>query len=112
MATNKDFIGFAAEQVQSAGIISDKKMFGEYMLYCNGKPIFLACDNTVYVKQLPEVLAIFEQFDITPDSGTPYKGAKPHYILDIENQDLSVEMAKLLARILPFPKPKKKKKKS
>jgi hypothetical protein len=109
MATNKDFIDFAAEQVQSAGIISDKKMFGEYMLYCNGKPVFLVCDNTVYVKQLPKVLELFEQFNITPEIGSPYKGAKSHYILDIENQDLSVEMAKLLARILPMPKPKKKK---
>ncbi|MDR1361319.1 MAG: TfoX/Sxy family protein [Rickettsiales bacterium] len=108
MATNNDFINFVAEQVQDSGEITTKKMFGEYMLYCDGKPVFLVCDNTVFVKQLPEVLALFKQFDITPEIGEPYPGAKPHYVLDIENQDLSIEVAKLLARILPFPKPKNK----
>jgi hypothetical protein len=111
MSTNKEFIDFAAEQIRFAGAISAKKMFGEYMLYCEGKPIFLVCDNTVFVKQLPETKVIFETFGETPEIGIPYNGAKPHFILDIENGDLSVEIARLLSRILPNPKPKKKKNK-
>jgi len=110
MATAKDFIDFASGQIAEAGAVSFKKMFGEYMIYCDGKPVFLVCDNTVYVKMLPEVSALFSDFGITPETGTPYKGAKPHYILDIENGGFSAEMARLLARILPMPKSKSKKK--
>ncbi len=109
MATSSDFIQFACDQIAAIGDASYKKMFGEYMIYHNGRAIFLVCDDTVYVKQLPEVAAIFAAYGITPDLGTPYKGAKPHYILDIENADLAIDMARKLGQILPPPKPKIKK---
>jgi len=108
MATDKDFINFALDQIAEAGAVSFKKMFGEYMIYCDSKPVFLVCDNTVYIKMLPEVSALFAEYGIAPETGTPYKGAKPHYILDIENGGFAAEMARLLARILPMPKSKKK----
>ena len=47
MATDKEFIEFACEQIRNAGEVTYKKMFGEYMAYVNGKPILLVCDNTV-----------------------------------------------------------------
>jgi hypothetical protein len=63
-------------------------MFGEYMVYVNDKPILLVCDNTVYVKKL-DCLA-----EIMPgaETGFPYSGAKEHYLLDIEDPDLSGEV--------------------
>ena len=109
MATGLDFIEFVCDQIAALGDVSFKKMFGEYMVYHNARPIFLVCDNTVFVKQLPDVAAVFAAHNITPDVGTPYQGAKPHYVLDIENIDLSVDMARTLARILPAPKPKVRK---
>lgn len=109
MATGLDFIEFVCDQVAALGDVSYKKMFGEYMVYHNARPIFLVCDNTVYVKQLPATADVFAAHDITPDVGTPYAGAKPHYVLDIENVDLSVDMARTLGRVLPMPKSKVKK---
>ena len=110
MASSAEFIKFVADQVAGAGDnIRYRKMFGEYMLYCDERPVLLICDDTVYVKQIPETMAIFAAHDITPDAGTPYDGAKPHWILDIENRDLAVAMVRELARVLPVPKPKKKK---
>ncbi len=110
MATSAEFIQFVSDQVQPAGNVRYRKMFGEYMLYCDDKPVLLICDDTVYVKQIPVVMEIFVAHGITPDSGIPYNGAKPHYILDIENTDLSIDMVRELSRILPLPKPPKRKK--
>ena len=107
MATSIEFINFIHDQLDGKCNISHKKMFGEYMIYCDGRPVLLVCDDTVYVKQIPESLAIFTRHGIAPDAGTPYNGARPHYILDIENADLAVDMIGELARVLPLPKPKK-----
>jgi len=109
MASSAEFIQFVSDQVAQAGNVRYRKMFGDYMLYCDDKPVLLICDDTVYVKQIPATLSIFNRYDITPDSDIPYRGAKPHYILDIERQDLSIDMVRELARILPLPKPKKPK---
>lgn len=109
MATSKDFIDFVLDQVTPAGDITSKKMFGEYMVYAGIKPVLLVCDDTVFVKILPAVTAKFAEHGITPETGFPYTGAKEHYILDIENSDLAIDMVKLLAEILPLPKPKKPK---
>lgn len=111
MASSKDFMDFVYDQVASASDdVTYRKMFGDYMLFCNQRPVLLICDDTVYVKQLPETLSLFSSYGIIPDIGVPFKGARPHYILDIENSDLSVEIVRLLAQILPIPKKKKPKK--
>jgi hypothetical protein len=109
MATDKDFVGFVCDQVAGAGVVSSRKMFGEYMVYCDGKPALLVCDNQVFVKILPGTSALFSEYGIKPDVAPPYDGAKDHYILDCENGGFAVEMARLLARVLPTPKPKKTK---
>ena len=109
MATSAEFIKFVCDQAMGAGNIRYKKMFGEYMMYCDEIPVFLVCDDTVYIKQIPAAMDIFAGHGITPDLGTPYDGARPHYILDIENTDLTIDMARGLARILPRPKPRGRK---
>jgi len=45
MASNKDFVDFVVDQMGDAGLITSKKMFGEYALYCDGKVMALICDN-------------------------------------------------------------------
>lgn len=81
-------------------------MFGEYMVYVNDKPVLLVCDNTVFVKKLPEI----EELMSGAECGVPYDGAKEHYILDIENRELTAKAAQILERITPVPKKKNKKK--
>lgn len=105
MATSREYIDFVLEQLDGVGDISARKMFGEYMLYINAKPIFSVCDNTVFVKMLPEVEALMKN----ADCGFPYEGAKPHYILDIEDKELVTALIPTLEAAIPLPKPKKKK---
>lgn len=81
-------------------------MFGEYMVYVNDKPVLLVCDNTVYVKKLPEI----EELMSDAECGVPYDGAKEHYILDIENRELTAKVVEILEQITPVPKKRSKKK--
>lgn len=104
MATSVEYIEFVCEQVQGAHDIRYKKMFGEYMVYANDKPVLLVCDNTVYVKKLDEVSELLADAEV----GVPYAGAKEHYILDIENEKLAKDVIAILENVTPLPKKKKK----
>ena len=42
-------------------------------------------------------------------TGTPYDGARPHYMLDIDNAALLDVLIPVLAACTPLPKPRKKK---
>lgn len=105
MATTVDYIEYVCEQIVGIGELRYRKMFGEYMVYINDKPVLLVCDNTVFVKQLAPLEELMEQ----ADKGYPYEGAKEHYILDIDNRELSKEVITILETITPLPKPRKKK---
>ena len=58
MATTKDYIEYVCERLHGAGGLRYRKMFGEYMVYVNDKPVLLVCDNTVFVKIVPELAAL------------------------------------------------------
>lgn len=110
MSSSVGFIEFVYDVVRDATPdIRYRKMFGDYMLFSCDKPVLLICDDTVYVKQIPASLAVFTAHGITPDVGIPYGGARPHYIMDIENTELAIDMVRELTRVLPRPKPKLKK---
>ena len=105
MATTKEYLDFVCEQADGFGDLRCKKMFGEYLVYLNEKPVLLVCDNTVFVKKLPELAALLHD----APCGLPYDGAKEHYILDIENRPLLAAVLPLLEAATPLPKPRKKK---
>jgi TfoX/Sxy family transcriptional regulator of competence genes len=105
MSTTIDFIEFVCEQIRGVGDVCYKKMFGEYMVYVNDKPILLVCDNTVFVKMLPEI----EDFMEDSEKGFPYESAKEHYIVDIDDAEFSKRIIEILEPITPLPKPRKKK---
>lgn len=103
MATDRGYIEYVLEQIADVRDVSVKKMFGEYCIYVGGKPVAFACDNTVFVKILPQTTAILGEDN---ETGYPYDGAKLNYVLDIDNRDLSVEVLTMLYNILPAPKRK------
>ena len=105
MATTADFIEYVCEQIRGVGLVRSRKMFGEYMVYVNDKPILLVCDNIVYVKMLDCIAAQMEN----ADKGFPYTGAKEHYILDIDDAEFAKEIVRILEPVTAIPKPKKKK---
>lgn len=104
MATSIDFIQFVCERLGTKYDISYKKMFGEYMVYANCKPVLLVCDNTVYVKKLDALSELMKD----AETGVPYGGAKEHYILDMENDELTLAALDVLEAVTPLPKKKNK----
>lgn len=100
MATTPDYIDFVCDQICGAGDIRYRKMFGEYMIYINDKPVLLVCDNTVFVKIVPELDSVMEG----AEKGFPYEGAREHYVLDIEDTEKARAVIAILEPITPLPK--------
>ena len=105
MGTSVETMEFLLDQLYGHPGINHRKMFGEYMVYVNEKPLLLVCDNTVFVKIVPELAAVMEG----AQKGLPYEGGKEHYILDIDDTDKALEVISILEPITPLPKRRKKK---
>lgn len=107
MASSADFVQYIVDQCGGAGTIEARKMFGDYCVYCNGKPFALVCDNGFYVKPTDTGRKMLRTEDMRP----PYDGAKPHfYIEDVDDRDYLSLLVKVTCAELPDPKPKNKKK--
>ncbi len=104
MASNLEFVTFVCEQIASCGCVRFRKMFGEYMVYVNDKPLLLVCDNTVFAKRLD----VLSEFLAENEIGTPYDGAKPHYILDADNAEQLCAVVNTLEPLTALPKRRKK----
>ena len=105
MATTASYLAFVLEQLPPLWDVRSRKMFGEYMVYLNEKPVLLVCDNTVFVKKLPVL------DDLMRDTlcGFPYEGAKEHYVLDVEDHELTEQVLRAAEAATPLPKLRKKK---
>ena len=107
MASDQEFIDFVVDQIQNAGQITFKKMFGEYGIYSDGKLFALVCDNKLFIKPT-EAGRVFIQ-DVV--EAPPYPGAKLSFLIEdkLEDRDWISNLVKITVRELPEPKPKKKK---
>ena len=105
MATTNEYIEYVCDQIKGIGEIRYKKMFGEFMVYVNDKPVLTVCDNIVFVKKLDCIAEMMKE----AETGFPYQGAKEHYILDIDNQEFCRDVVIELEKVTPVPKPRKKK---
>lgn len=105
MSTSKEYIQFVLEQLHEISEVTCRKMFGEYLVYVQQKPVLLVCDNCVMVKKLPELAELMQD---APD-GIPYEGAKVHSILDIENRELTAAVIKILVQVTPLLKKRSRK---
>lgn len=54
MASSKEFVEYAMEQLRDVGLVSYRKMFGEYGWYCDGKFLGVICDDQLFVKIMPD----------------------------------------------------------
>jgi TfoX/Sxy family transcriptional regulator of competence genes len=106
MSTTQEYIEYVLEQIDNSWNKRYRKMFGEYMVYINDKPVLLVCDNTVFVKKLECVNALLSQVNTC----IPYNGAKEHYILDIDNSVLVNMVIQKLESEIPIPVKKTKRK--
>lgn len=104
MATSEEFINYVCDQISGIGDIRYKKMFGEFMVYVNNKPVIIVCDNTAFVKKFECIEEKMKNVEV----GFPYKGAKEHYVLDIDNSEFCKSVVIEIEKVTPLPKQKKK----
>jgi len=109
MSSDQSFVDFIVDQIQDAGEVSSRKMFGEHAIYCNKKVTALVCDNKLFVKPTDKGRAFIGK----PTEAPPYPGAKLCFLIgdEIEDREWLSELVKITSDELPLPKPKKKKKK-
>ncbi len=105
MATDITYINYVCDALSGIGEITFKKMFGEYMVYLNGKPVVIVCDNTAFVKKLPVIEGLVDE----KECGYPYEGAKEHYILNVDDCELAKKIVIEIEKVTPLPKKRAKK---
>jgi TfoX/Sxy family transcriptional regulator of competence genes len=107
MASDLSFVEFIVDQIENVGLITYKKMFGEYALYCEGKVVALVCDNRLFVKPTESGRAFIGDVVEAP----AYTGAKPSFLIDdrIEDREWISNLIRITYKELPEPKEKKKK---
>jgi TfoX/Sxy family transcriptional regulator of competence genes len=105
MATNQDFVDYVTEQLALGDRFTQKKMFGEYALYVDGKVVGFACDNSFFVKPSAAATKLAPELPQRP----PYPGAKDYPVADelLDDSDLIRRLILETAALMPAPKPKK-----
>jgi TfoX/Sxy family transcriptional regulator of competence genes len=106
MASQQSLVDFIVDQMAAAGLVSARKMFGEYGVYCDGKIVALICDDQLFVKPTAAGRAHIGHVV----EASPYKGAKPCFLIPEDkwdDADWMAELVKVSAAELPSPKPKK-----
>ena len=108
MSSEQDFINFVVEQVQGAGAIRYRKMFGGCTLYCNDKVVALICENQLFVKPTEAGRKHIGNVKEAP----AYPGARPSLLINekIENSAWLTQLISVTEKELPQPKAKKTKK--
>jgi TfoX/Sxy family transcriptional regulator of competence genes len=95
MATQKETVEFILNKLGSAKRFVMRPMFGEYALYVDGKVVALVCDDILYVKILDASAAL----DELCEKGSPYPGAKEHYIVEEAHLSRLPELPAILSAV-------------
>lgn len=102
MSSSPDFVSYLCEQLEGLGAVRSRKMFGEYMVYLDDKPVLMVCDDTPYIKILPCLSGLLEGCSIAP----PYEGAKDYYVLDPDDRETLRQAVRLAEEVTLLPKKK------
>lgn len=107
MASHPDFVNYVTEQLQEAGSIRSRKMFGEYGLYCDGVFFAVICDDKLFVKSSPQGEKAFPNLPKAP----PYDGARDYiWVEDVDDRDTMTALTRLTCLALQELPQKKRRK--
>ena len=92
MATRQSTIDFLLEQIEAAGEVSAKKMFGEYGIFWDDKMVAMVCDGQLFVKPT----AAGRELIGVPVEASPYPGAKPCFLISGDRWEERAWLSRLL----------------
>jgi len=99
MSSDVGFVEFAVGQIENAGEITYKKMFGEFALYSDGIIFALICNNQLFMKPTDAGRAFIEEVVEAP----PYPSAKPYFLIEdqLENKEWISTLVRLSVKEPP-----------
>ena len=104
MASSKEYLDFALEQLSGLDDITYKAMMGEYIIYYRGKIVGGIYDDRFLVKPTKSAKALMPEADLE----LPYEGAKEMLLVDdIDNREFLRTLLEAMYDELPAPKKKK-----
>jgi len=105
MSSDLGFVEFVVEQIENAGEIRYKKMFGEFALYSDGIIFALICDDQLFMKPTEAGRSFIDPVVEAP----PYPKAKPYFLIEdqLENKEWLSTLVRLSVKELPTPKKRK-----
>ena len=104
MSTRPETLDFLLDQLGDLPGLRTRRMFGEYCVYVDDKPVGFVCDDQLYVKPTAAGQALLPE----PVWGRFYDKAKPHLLLTPDRWDERDLLRALLlatADALPAPRP-------
>ena len=107
MASKQEFVDYIIEQIDNAGVITAKKMFGGYHVYSDGKLFALVIDNKLFVK----ITDSGKEFakGVTQVPAFPKTKILSFLIEDqLEDREWLSTLVRITIAELPDPEPKKK----
>ncbi len=110
MATRQSTIDALLDQLSGAGTVTTLKMFGEYCLYLDGKPVALVCRDHLYVKPTDDGRAYVPDVSQEP----PFPGIRPYLLIPTDRADQWVyretlcRLLRITFEALPPPKSRKR----
>ena len=112
MATSQGTIDYLMDQLAGTRLVTARRMFGEYCLYWDGRPVALVCDDQLYLKPTDAGRALLA----TVVEGAPFPGARPHLLVSAdlwEDPEWLGRLVRATAQALPVGKePAKRAKKA
>ena len=107
MASDKNFVDFILDQIDVVGVVTAKKMFGDYGVFVDGKIVALICDNRLFIKPTPGGRSFIGDVVEAP----AYPGAKSSFLIEdkFEDRDWLSQLINITVNELPAPKIKNKK---
>lgn len=109
MASSQSTVDFITSQIDQSGLITSKKMFGEYALYCDGKVVAFGCDDSLFLKPTKEAKDFFPDAEDAP----AYPGSKMYMLIPEEkweDREFMSQLVTITYNALPAQKSKKDKK--
>lgn len=108
MANDQNFVDFVMDQLNFDGQVSNRKMFGEYALYYQGKIFAFLCDNKLFIKPTEIGKAFVKEGEI--ELAPPYPKAKNYFLITekLDDREWLQELMIITANDIPEPKKKKK----
>jgi TfoX/Sxy family transcriptional regulator of competence genes len=108
MASRQSTVDGLLERLAGAGRVTARKMFGEYCVYLDGKPVALVCDDRLYLKPTEAGRELMPDAEEEP----PYPGAKPHLVITPDRWADEESLCRLVrATFAALPRPRKSKRK-